>query len=188
MRHAALAVALAAPIVLAAPAASAAPQATAVVRPGVGIGPVKLGMTTEQVRKALGAPAYARGTRTGFGRLLIEYSYWPDGYTVFLLRERGRARVVSVETTLPSQKTPRGLGVGSTERQLRRVYPPLRCRAVFPKGGGIITSYDCVARSRNGSQTVFSFSREPEYDPNTGREGPVAAPQHVDWVTVREPV
>jgi hypothetical protein len=172
---------------LAATAAVPASARNELITPGVGIGPIKLGMTVAQVRKALGRPVYTRGTDKGFGRLLIEYSYWTDGYTVYLLRAGGKTRVVSVETTLRAQKTRQGLGVGSTERQLRRVYRGLRCKEVFPPGGGIIQDYECTVGPRQGRQTVFVFSREPEYPPDSGHQGPSSAPQHVDWVVVKAP-
>jgi hypothetical protein len=167
--------------------ARAAPGANALIRPGVGIGPLRLGMTPQQVRHALGQPIYVRGTRLGFGRLLIEYSYWLDGYTAYLLRVGGKARVVSVQTTLAKEKTASGLGVGSTERQIRRVYPDVRCSEIFPPGGGMIRETDCVTGPRAGRQLVFAFSREPEYPPGGGHEGPVNTPRHVDWVVVRTP-
>jgi len=172
-------------LVAAAPAAGTG-SSSGVIRPGVGIGKVRLGMTLAQVRKAMGRPMYARGTSAGFGRLLIEYSYWMDGYTVFLLRSGKRTRVVSVQTTLRAERTPAGLGVGSTESQLRRAYRDLRCKDIFPKDGGIITSHDCIARTRGGRELVFSFGRQPEDDYRNGQKDVRGAPR-VDWVTVREP-
>jgi hypothetical protein len=166
-------------VLIAAVCAGAAPARNELITPGVGIGPIKLGMTLAQVRKALGRPVYAHGRTAGFGRLLIEYSYWTDGYTVYLLRAGGMTSVVSVETTLRAQRTRQGLGVGSTERQLRRAYPSLRCREVFPEGGGIIRDYECTVGPREGRQTVFVFSREPEQAGQTPR---------VDWIVVKVPI
>jgi hypothetical protein len=162
--------------------ASAITERNALVRPARGIGKLSLGMTQAQVRRALGRPVYVRRIPRGFGRILIEMSYWLDGWTVRLAVRRGAFRVVYVETTLARERTRQRLGVGSTEPQLRRVYPHLSCRSV----PGYNT--ECVVGSRRARHTVFGFNGSPESDYRGGNERPsINAPRHVDWVAVREP-
>ena len=165
------------------PAATAVSDRSALVRPGRGIGKVSLGMTQKQVRRALGTPVYTRRIPRGFGRTLLEMSYWLDGWTVRLATRRGALRVVYVETTLARERTRDGLGVGSTRRQLQRRYPGLSCRSV----PGYNT--ECVTGSRQARHTVFGFNGNPEsdYRGGSGDRPPASAPPHVDWVAVREP-
>ena len=162
--------------------ATAATEENALVRPARGIGKLSLGMTTAQVRRALGRPVYVRRIPRGFGRTLVEMSYWLDGWTVRLANRGGVLRVVYIDTTLRRERTRQGLGVGSTERQLRRVYPRLSCRGV----PGYLT--ECVAGSRSARHTVFGFNGNPESTYlSPGKRPPANAPRHVDWVAVREP-
>ena len=79
MRRSALPVALVAAVVAAA-AAHGAPQRDALVRPGVGIGKIRLGMTPAQVFRALGrTPLVNRRIDFGFGTRYVEYGW---DYTV----------------------------------------------------------------------------------------------------------
>jgi hypothetical protein len=189
MRLVALLVAGLAAAIVTAGGAAGARSATAVIRPGVGIGPIRLGMSSAQVRRALGRPAYARGSRAGFDRLLIEYSYWPDGYTVHLLRRAGRTRVVSVETTLRTQRTRGGLGVGTSARRLAKELPGARCRELRPPPTPPSTLPTwrpaCVLTSSRGTETVFHFGH-PAVVPDP-RDWPGDYPLFVTWVEVREP-
>jgi len=163
--------------------AGAVLERNALVRPARGIGKVSLGMTQRQVRRALGQPVYVRRIPRGFGRTLLEMSYWLDGWTVRLAVRRGVYRVVYVETTLSRERTRQGLGVGSTQPQIRRVYPRLSCRSV----PGYNT--ECIAGSPGARHTVFGFNGSPEsdYRGGSGDRPLVNAPRHVDWVAVREP-
>ena len=184
MRRLALAAAL-----VALPLATEASASTSLIRPGVGIGPVRLGMSAAQVRRALGKPAYVRGTRAGFGRLAIEYGYWPVGYTVHLLRARGRTSVVAVETTLRSQRTRSGVGVGTSVRRVASALPAARCVELRPPPSPPLTVPTwrprCVLRSATGTETVFHFGHAAVVpDP---RDWPADYPLFVSWVEVREP-
>jgi hypothetical protein len=84
--------------VTAAPTASA-PSSTRLIRLGVGIGKIRLGMTYAEVRRALGRPQLVnRRQDRGFGNRYIEYLWNYDEWRVGLLGPRGRERVVRVST------------------------------------------------------------------------------------------
>jgi hypothetical protein len=120
--------------VAAAPAATA-PSATQVIRPGVAIGKVRLGMSFAQVRRALGRPQLVnRREERGFGRRYVEYLWNYGDWRIGLAGLRGRERVVRIATQRRSERTREGIGVGSTIPQLARRYRnSARC---------VSTSYD----------------------------------------------
>jgi hypothetical protein len=142
--------------------ASAGPNVDRRVLPGTGIGKVQLGMTLEQVRRALGRPrAVIRRIDLPAGGRYIEYSWevegdrGPDTWTVGVRSAtRGaKLRVVRVGTTVPSERTREGLGVGSRPRQIVRVYPNASC---------LVRGYDqpykgqwVVVEHRDGGMTAF---------------------------------
>jgi hypothetical protein len=113
---------------LLAASASASTQRDALIRPGVGIGKVRLGMTLAQVRAAWGRPqAQTIETKERGGRT-IELQYDFAAYSVTLSGLPQRERVVSVATTLAKEKMTNGLGVGSREiRLVRSLRGRLRC-------------------------------------------------------------
>lgn len=92
--------------------AGASTQRDTLIRPGIGIGKVRLGMTLAQVRAAWGRPQavtiepHMRGGRT----IHLQYDF--GAYEATLSGGPGRERVVSVATTLAKEKTPLGLGPG----------------------------------------------------------------------------
>ena len=125
-------------------------------------------MTFARVRKALGRPArVVRRHRVGFGEEYVEYAWglsphWAVGF----YGRAERARVVLVETSGP-ERTRSGVGIGSTERVLRRTlgasckgppesrlpgatenpgYPLLRWCVVGGERGRPVTSFTLVAR------------------------------------------
>jgi hypothetical protein len=86
---------------------------------------VKVGMTLSQVRERLGSPGSDRATRhpilgltrtLGYGRLTVTF----DG-------RASTSPVTAVMTESSSDRTAAGLGVGSTERQLRSGLKGLKC-------------------------------------------------------------
>jgi hypothetical protein len=161
------------PIVLAATAAvfasaaSATPQRDELIRPGVGIGKVRLAMTEAQVRRALGRPFATRSKREGFGRLRVELQF-EDGFTfVTLTGRRGALRVIGVSTIKQTERTPSGVGVGTTERRLARIYKSLRCerlRVTNFRGQNFITGpRTCTLPGPRGTRTVFISHRRREW-------------------------
>jgi hypothetical protein len=131
--------------VLTAASASAAPQRDALIRMGTGIGKVQLGMTQQQVRRALGGPhdlVYRRADFGASGRYLelgwefpgptwSEPITWQVGFRSsrppFGSRRPGVMRVVRVVANARSQRTPKGVGIGSRPRQIVRMHPHATC-------------------------------------------------------------
>ena len=165
-----LAVVLAA---LSAAPVSAAPDANLRIQPGVAIGKLRLGMTEAAVRRAMGKPRFVIERRGAFGLTSIEYQYGLAEYTVRLSGPRGRRRAVRVGTTLLRERTPRGVGVGSLERTVRRLYPMLGCRPLRTVRYGsvpIVTTIqrECTLFGPSGRRTIFTTDvLERRYEPLT---------------------
>jgi hypothetical protein len=100
---------------------SAAVASGAIV-PQRGIAGVRLEMTKAQVRAALGAPLRVVHGSNEFGSFTV-YRY--RGLRVTF---QGNRSVTDVFTTRPGERTARGVGVGSTERQVRARVAGVRCR------------------------------------------------------------
>jgi hypothetical protein len=73
--------------------AAAAPQRDALIRPGVGIGKVELGMSLAQVRAAWGKPQSVVTGRRGRGAHTLELQYDFAAYVVTVHGSPGREQV-----------------------------------------------------------------------------------------------
>lgn len=80
-------------------------------------------MTKAQVRARLGRPARTVGGHNEFGGF-VELVY-PGLHVTF----QGRQKVTGVSTTRRSERTASGVGVGSTEAQVRARVAGVRCRS-----------------------------------------------------------
>jgi len=103
-------------------ALASAAAASATIVPQRSIAGVRLEMTKAQVRATLGAPRSAVHGSNEFG-----------AYTIFRYRGlrvtfQGNRRVTDVFTTRPTEMTARGVGVGSTESQVKAKVAGIRCR------------------------------------------------------------
>lgn len=111
---------------LTATAALALPaSAAALVQLDRGIAGVRLGNTVAQVRAALGRPSKVRTGRNEFGR--FRRDELRGGITVLY---QGGRRVSAVWTVGLGDRTARGVGVGSTEEEVRTRVPGVRCATV----------------------------------------------------------
>ena len=90
-----------------------------------GMGGATLGMTHAQVRAKLGSPLRVRRGTNEFGpwRELV--------YRDFRVSMQGLRTVTAFTTVSPRERTARGIGVGSTEAQVRARVAGVRCRTEF---------------------------------------------------------
>jgi hypothetical protein len=95
--------------------ASGSTQRDALIRPGVGIGKVRLGMTLAQVRAAWGRPQAVTVRTQKRGGRVVELQYDFAAYVATLSGIPRHERVVAVGTTLAKERLPQGVGVGSPE-------------------------------------------------------------------------
>jgi hypothetical protein len=152
--------------------ASASTQRDALIRPGVGIGKVRLGMTLAQVRAAWGRPYAVQTTPHERGARTIELQYDFAAYAVTLVGLPQRERVVAVSTTLAKERLRSDVGVGSLERRLLRVFrAELHCdvlpvnrdaRNPLPVIWAGATRR-CVLGQRNERHTVFVSRVHPRW-------------------------
>jgi hypothetical protein len=111
------------------------------IRLGVGMAGVRIGMTRSEVRNVLGPPrrvtvirnsAFGPGKPVRFQYPGLRVLFWkgaprnPSGSKPPDLR----LRVAATSTVRRSLKTGRGLGVGSSERQVRQKFPAARCETL----------------------------------------------------------
>lgn len=175
MRIAALASALVVALIAEPESARGASDRDAQIRPNVGIGKVRLGMSMAQVRRVIGPPQLLnRRVGLGFGREHREYVWNWFEWSVAFRGAPGRLRVVRVTTTLRSHRY-RGIGVGSRMRDLVRVFPTAICR------GYSHTETHVLVRTSGGRQLRFRIVGPPWRGPT-----PPSGPLRVAEVIVQE--
>ncbi len=91
--------------------------AGATIKPGRGMSRVELGMTAQQVQARLGRPVAKGGWKWYYARVTVTF--------------RNR-RVVEVMTTRSTERFANGLGVDSTETQVRAAFPRVQCGPMPP--------------------------------------------------------
>jgi hypothetical protein len=158
---------------LLAASASASTQRDALIRPAVGIGKVRLGMMLAQVRAAWGRPYAVQITPHQRGARTIELQYDFAAYVVTLVGLPRRERVVAVSTTLAAERLRQGVGVGSLERRLLRVFRgELDCErlpiSVDARGVPLGVIYAgavrrCTLGDRDQRHTVFTSRIHPRW-------------------------
>lgn len=131
------------------------------IRPGIGIGKVRLGMTPAQVRGSMGVPLATAAKKGSFGRAETEWQYGFAAYVVVFAGLRGKQRVTSVTTSIRRERTAEGFGVGTAESTLLKRLD-VRCerlRSAHPDATQkveLVTdkNRDCVLAGK-GAETVF---------------------------------
>jgi hypothetical protein len=91
--------------------------ASATIKPGRGMSRVELGMTGAQVQAKLGRPVAKGGFKWFYARVTITF--------------RNR-RVVELMTTRSTERFANGLGVDSSESEVRATFPQAKCGAMPP--------------------------------------------------------
>jgi hypothetical protein len=144
--------------------AGAVSDSSQLIRHGVGIGKVRLGMTEGQVRAALGRPTAVVRERTPFGGTRLELQFDEASYAVVLRRRAGGFRAVAVSTVVARERTREGLGVGSLETRVRRAYgADLRCEPLRSRpwdsasDARVLVSNErnCILPTTGRTETVF---------------------------------
>jgi hypothetical protein len=103
----------------------AAAPAGAVIRPQKGMAGVRLNMTQTQMRGVLGEPTRTKQGENDFGPF-TQFIY-PHSITVTF---QGNRRVTGIITRGRTEKTERGVGVGSTQTAVRRRVGHVRCETI----------------------------------------------------------
>ena len=91
--------------------------ATAQIVPGRGMSRIELGMTARQVQARLGRPVAKGGFKWFYARVTVTF--------------RNR-RVVELMTTRSTERFANGIGVDSSEADVRAAFPRLKCAAMPP--------------------------------------------------------
>jgi hypothetical protein len=94
-----------------------AATATATIKPARGMSRVELGMTAAQVQAKLGRPVGKGGWKWYYPRVTVTF--------------RNR-RVVELMTTRSTERCANGLGVDSSEAEVRRAFPRVQCAPMPP--------------------------------------------------------
>ena len=152
--------------------AGAALERDELIRPGVGIAKIRLGMSAAQLRAAMGRPLSVLPQKALFGRTAVEWQYGYGAYTVRLEGRRNALRVVRVTTTVFKERTREGFGVGTLESRLQQALGSrLRCELLRTRVSASGLSEvlvvadphrDCVVTSANGARTVFRSWVKPD--------------------------
>jgi hypothetical protein len=161
MKLAALVLVAAVAVVVTSSAAGRTDERVA-IRPGVGIGPINLGMTAQEVRRALGRPRAVITRRVIDRRPYVELEWGLGDWNVGLLGRKGNRRVVLVGTALGRHRTPEGLGVGTRESRLRReLRGRIGERDCNPHMVGSVTDRQWFVRATNAETVFFPQAAQP---------------------------
>ncbi len=133
-------------LLLAAAALAAPAAANADIKIGYGMSSVRLGMSEAKVRSILGPPAKVVTINNDFGALR-ELRY-PGAVTVGF---QSGTTVTGITTSGVGDRTAAGIGVGSTEAQVKAKVPKVKCST-------IAGFRSCVVGKETIGQRVTAFS------------------------------
>lgn len=127
----------------------AAAPAQAVIRPQKGMAGVRLGMSQTKMRSVLGTPVSTRQGMNDFGPY-TQFIY-PHSITITF---QGNRNVTGISTRGRTEKTERGVGVGSSETAVKNKVGHIRCET-------IASSHTCHVGSFKAGRrvTVFLISK-----------------------------
>jgi hypothetical protein len=103
----------------------AASPAHAVIRPQKGMAGVRLGMSQTQMRGVLGTPVRTKQGQNDFGPF-TQFIY-PHSITVTF---QGNRHITGISTRGRTEKTLRGVGVGSSETAVKQKVGHVRCETI----------------------------------------------------------
>jgi hypothetical protein len=98
-----------------------AASADAAIVPQKGIAGVTIGMTQGKVRAVLGVPKSVKRGTNDFGKYTVFH------YSGLQVNFQGNATVTDVSTTRTGERTASGVGVGSTEAQVKAKVKGVKC-------------------------------------------------------------
>jgi hypothetical protein len=124
--------------------AGAAPAGATIVV-GKSIGGLKLGMRQSQARAKLVAPPQKSTVRNEITGPQVKLS-WPGIFALFITGDA----LNQVETTLPTERTPSGVGVGSKLAAVKAGLKGEHCAKV-------VTAYLCSVGGQNAGDVVTDF-------------------------------
>lgn len=127
----------------------AAAPAGAVIRPQKGMAGVRLDMTQTQMRDVLGEPTRTKQGMNDFGPY-TQFIY-PHSIAVTF---QGNRRVTGISTRGRTEKTERGVGVGSTETAVRQKVGHVHCETIAGSHTCHVGSFEAGHRV-----TVFLISK-----------------------------
>jgi hypothetical protein len=102
---------------------AAASTAEAVIQLQTGITGIRLGMSQAQVKAGLGKPGKMKTGHNTFGPF-TQFLY-RGGITITF---QGNTKVTAVAITGHTDRTPSGVGVGSTEKQVKKGVSGIKCQ------------------------------------------------------------
>lgn len=118
-------------------AASASATEVTIVR-GIGIGKIRVGMTLQQVQNVFGTESLVDARANIVGKPYVDRGWEFGSWSVGFLKQQGTWRAAQVATTLRGQRTPKGIGVGSSFKAVVRAYPQAICVRYYPTMGSTV--------------------------------------------------